>query len=148
MNNRLGRAVPALLAAVVLTAIGVGCGSSGEAESNPPLTKAQFTNRANAICTKASKARSAIFKKAEIHIPKGKAAQDAFIRELVVPFMRAVSELEELRPPPQDAKGVEAMITSLRVPLEELRRNPNLTTNPFEKFDAKVETYNLVDCVL
>ncbi|MDQ2981532.1 MAG: hypothetical protein M3R26_04300 [Actinomycetota bacterium] len=85
------RALPFLLAVAPLAIVAGGCGSNGQG-----LSKAEFVNRANAICAKYEKR----VQRQMSGVPAGDEKQLASSIEKVLPVIREGNdELRSLRPP-------------------------------------------------
>jgi hypothetical protein len=118
------RLLSIVLGVVVASGLALGCGSGeDEATSATPLTKAQFIERADAICTKESKRLQAEYDAWEKEIPGGLAGVrknlDEVAEQIIAPSqVRKGEELESLAPPVEDEAEVARM---LRILLEVAR---------------------------
>jgi len=121
-----------LVSALAIAAVGAGCGSSDD----EALTKAEFTQQANAICKQGDKER---FKKYVALIKgRGAAAETMSIKEgeaelgeeLLIPLYQSrVEELGDLAPPSGDEEQVAAILEALEEGIEEGKKSPELLPN-------------------
>lgn len=130
----------AAIATVAVLALGVaGCGSS------KPLTAAQFTTQANAIC------KSYATKTAALNPGSGatRAQVDTAVGKVAVLIAKEVLDLRALKPPANLAKDVTAMLASAASGAETLRAqgvNALSMPNPFADADAKANALGLTSC--
>lgn len=117
MDRRLGVVALAMLA--VLFVVGCGSGGSGATTSSVPV-KADYTQRAEAICAQGLRAKNAALKQAleaaagtqKYASPK---AQEELITQKLLPPLRAMEEeLADLSPPSAQRAEVDAMVKSLQ----------------------------------
>lgn len=102
------RIAATVIAALVLAGL-PGCGSSGE-PADETLTRAQFVNRANAICNKAREQALAT------------AATDNPVQEGVLPALeRGVQKLDELLLP-SESTNLDGLVAALRRDVERAMR--------------------------
>jgi hypothetical protein len=144
------------IAAAVACLAALGCGSGGDEATSAPLTKAEFTKQANAICTKASEEnredlkevlgslkRTAAIDNEEARVSKG-------LEEVIAPSMlRVAEELEGLTAPEKDQAKVAKMIDNLsksgRIIAAEGWRGTG--GSGFSQFQREAEEYGLDSCL-
>jgi hypothetical protein len=146
---------------VVLGLVGVGCGG-GSDETESTATKAQFVKKAESVCVKWSKERTAagagFRKKMGPAVPKpdfGSAERKAKQKELekiatqlleesIIPSLRSQQEdLEDLAIPSGSEPKVEKMLKSLETGTDELEEEgvEGIVGNQFDNFEAESEAY-------
>jgi hypothetical protein len=145
----LGR-VRGMLIAGMLT-IGVsaaGCGSSSSTASTttPPITKAVFVAKANAICGKADPVLSAAGAKLATQPPRAKVV--ALVRKTYVPSIQAqIAGIRALGVPAGAQGQVTRMLTLAQADLSKLESNPVLiATDVFGDFAKVAHPYGLTAC--
>lgn len=126
------------IAALLVVAIGVGCGGGDDSSSNAttaskatsaanptsssaPLSKAKFVARANAICQRRIReGLKAVTEEVEKKAKPGnnqssKQVQAETVHTLFLPEIEAMmNELAELGTPPKDGEEVEAILVAMR----------------------------------
>lgn len=140
----------ALLAGVIaLAALTTGCGSSSEAEV---LTKAQYVKQANTICKRLNEESAA---KYESFYKTHKKANSAELRRtLATVYLPAVearlTAIDELVPPAQGEKKVEAMVAAFQTGIENATVKHSIpfqnTQEAFEKANKLALSYGLTYC--
>jgi hypothetical protein len=135
------RLTAVLIGVLALAAIAAGCGSGG----SDPLTKAEFIEKADAICTQA---RNRI-KKESAAVTKE--AQGAEVSEkIVLPNVQIqAEELRDLEPPEADEDQIEAMLDRLEAGVEKGRQEPESllsADSPLIKANEMAEKYGLKVC--
>lgn len=142
--------VPAFVLAAAFVAVGCGSDSSTSA-----LTKAEFVEQANAICSKGKEARLAADERATKQQPaqSGAAAQEKQLEELVrgelLPITRETfEEVSELGIPQGDEKAVEQILSSFDKGMKELDENPakSFSENVFIGANERAQAYGLSAC--
>jgi hypothetical protein len=126
------------------TLAAVGCGGSGDAA---PLTRAQFIDQANAICSNSETERSTATREAagdgEEAAPVTKAA--------LQPVQQMAEELGDLGPPAGDEREVEAIIASFEKGIKKLEASSTdlvSTIAAFERADELADEYGLTSCAI
>jgi hypothetical protein len=124
-----------LVGAMALAALVAGCGSGDE----DPLTKAEFTQQADALCKENSKEVQANFNalmkqfqgaKSRDKSDKEKATEIG--EEVIIPYYRSkLEDLESLEPPSADEEQISAMLETLREGVEEVEETPDDTLKGF-----------------
>lgn len=132
-----------------------GCGGGGGSSSEaPPLTKAAFVKRANALCKSAEEKRGKTIKAALSKVPRGVKASIAEQEEVVLaalpPYDLLAEEFGELSAPKGDEGQVEAILASLEASVERARSEPRsaLDDAAFQKFNKEVSAYGLSACTI
>lgn len=130
-----------------------GCGGSGSEADSAPLSKARYTEQAEAICTRATaetQKDAAAWKKgfpggpaeAEEHAEEG-------IREVLIPVLqREAEQLEALEPPAKDKLVVARFVGNLSQATEILKKK-GLNALPESgalEFRQEAATYGLKSC--
>jgi hypothetical protein len=145
-------AVPTgVLGVLAIAAIVTGCGGESESE---PLTKAEFTQQAEAICLKHDKATEAKVS-ASLDENKEVSAEEARIQlntEVLYPSVDSeLTELEGLSPPEGDEAKVAAILDAGRSGLEQAETEPErllgVETDALKEFLALASKYGLEKCV-
>jgi hypothetical protein len=146
------RTVPVL--AIAVAAFAAGCGSSSDSTSSSTtaaLTKAEFIQQADAICTKGNKADDAAQKKA---FGSGKPTQkefEQFVTGALIPSVQGqISGVEALTPPAGDEATVKKMLDDSQAALDKLKSDPTLvlqqSSDPFAKSNQELKAYGLKVC--
>jgi hypothetical protein len=144
---------------ILLAAISAGCGGSGggggEGETSPPLTKAQFIKKADAICAKRKKewdSASAAFQKEaagkkEMSRVKGLELFAGVLEETLVPSLqRELASLEELGAPKGDEATIERMLKRRGESIEKIEDEgfqALYTTETLGTFVKEAEAYGM-----
>ena len=138
-----------ILGLVAIAAIASGCGG-GDDDS---LTKAEFTRKAEAICTKGQEKKGTAL--AAGFEEKGKKASSKAVQEELVtdyalpPLDQMTAELAALDPPSEDEEQVEEMIGSYEEALAKMKKDPAIgiaESNPFAEADRMAQQYGLEVC--
>lgn len=158
MKRKLaGAAVPMLVAVLVA---GCGGGAKGDnastAAAGPPLTKAVFIAKADAICkansdyikAQAARLRDAASKTGTI------AVKDvaAFLTNTSLPaYNSTLAKLRDLTPPVSDEKKIDDLIAALAGAIDTARSDPsryasNGAPDPFDKANALANGYGMKVC--
>lgn len=149
---------------VALIAVGVaafaagGCGGSGGSDP-PPLKKAAFIKKADAICSKSEKIKGnrveALLLKwhAGPKNPISLAQQGEIITKASMPpTQEAIEEVGELGIPEGDQGTVEPLLEETEDVIGRIEQDPALMlsskSNPFEKVAAKARAYGFKSCIL
>lgn len=137
------------MAAAVFAAF--GCGSSDSDTSS--LTKAEFIKRADQICAKSAKQRSAEVNEYEADMPKGVKASaahlDKGLKTVVGPALhREVEELEALPTPEGDEAKVDAILARLEKAgtVLEKQGSEGIVAAGFVDFEQEAAAYGLKVC--
>lgn len=141
MRRHLGLAALGLLVAA--------CGGGGE-----EISKEEYLRRAQAICRQDNEELEAASKKAFADLKQGEKPSEeqveGFVRQTVVPMIRAqVEELRDLPPPEKAANQVDEIYDAVEVALDELEADPKrLTVGPnlFAEADRLGEKYGFPVC--
>jgi hypothetical protein len=148
------RRAEAVAGLMVVSLLGVGCGSSSSSSTNNstsavagPATKAEFVAKANAICvkgtTRTEKAGSSLG-----NSPTEAEAAVAVPAKFVPAVQAQIDELEALSAPPGEAAAVTSMLDLAQGDLEKVKSNPRLAfeTKTFADFAAVAHAYGLKSC--
>jgi len=153
-----GATIVVVLMSLVVAA---GCGSSGEgagvAVQPGTLSRAEFTKKADGICTamraKFDREYEAILRKFQKEEPSQaqlEAEVDSVIVGMLVPiFEGAVDEIAALGAPKGDEGEVAAFLSALRQRLDEVEATPKKVSNtltPFAKAEKLAEADDLKGC--
>ncbi len=142
-------------AIVIVLPVAAGCGSSSKksAAHPPPLTKAEFLAKGNAICKRGNQQ---INKAAQKMFPKKnarptEAQQKKFATETVIPSVQSqINGVKALGAPKGDEAKVKAIVSSAQAALDKAKKNPLLLTSnthdPFAKADKLSKAYGLTVC--
>lgn len=141
MRRHLGLAGLVLLLAA--------CGGGGE-----EISREEYLRRAQAICRQGNEELEAASKKAFDDVKEGEKPSEEqvgdFVRQTVVPMIRAqVEELRDLPPPKKAADRVDEIYSAVEVALDELEAAPKrLTVGPnlFAEADRLGEKYGFPVC--
>jgi hypothetical protein len=125
----------AIMAGVVVgAAIAAGCGSGDD----DPLTKAEFTRQADALCKKNSKEVQVDFNallkqfQADKNQKSDQEKARAIGEEVILPYYRSkLEDLESLEPPSADEEQVSTMLETLEEGIEEAEKTPDDTLKGF-----------------
>ena len=146
------RAVVWPLAVLVVAALAFGgCGNSDDEAS---LTKAQFTQQANAICAKSSDERVAEFRaRASVKGLSGdQQREEAVVEAFIEPFKEMIGELEDLSSPEGDEEEVEAIYDEMKQGVSDLETDPLVVFESEEKMfnnaNKLASEYGLNDCTV
>jgi hypothetical protein len=120
----------ALAAGLAAALVLAGCGSGG---SDPaPLTKAEFTKQADAICSRAAEKRikssEAALKQQDSRTMSPKQQQQA-LEALILniatpPIVQMTEELGELNPPHSEQAHAKALLRSLEAEIARIKASP------------------------
>ncbi|HXW59851.1 MAG TPA: hypothetical protein VEJ23_10285 [Solirubrobacteraceae bacterium] len=139
---------PALVAAAALVAVAVAaCGSS----SKPTITKAEYVQKANAICVQGNaKQRAAV---ASLGEHPSEAQVKAFMTSTLVPNIQAqIDQVRALGAPSGEAATVSHMLALAQEDLDKTKSNPAVFTSesshPFANFAAVAHPYGLTACAV
>jgi hypothetical protein len=128
----------------------VGCGSSDSAESaSAAPTKKQFIKQADSIC---EQAEVELFHRVVAYKKKHPAAGEEAMVEAVglPPLEKEINSLKGLVAPEGDEAQVQAWMEAFEVPLQTVRKNPqlllDLQNNPFENANKQASKYGAQAC--
>jgi hypothetical protein len=147
------KTLSALVGAVAVAAIGMGCGG-GEAA---PLSKAEFIAQGNSICGESADARDAALKEAAKESAQGSedlssaAELEKFVTEAVLPAIEEMNEqLAGLGAPKRDETKVAAIVAGFEEGAEAVEANPRsaLGRSPFADANRLAADYGLTDCAI
>ena len=140
--------LPALLLSLTLITAGCGDDTRGDGETKAePLTKAEFTTKADKICADGSAELQASAKKLGENPSEEEAG--SFVSDSLVPNIQAQhDDLAQLRPPEGDEAKVEDLLASLQQAIDSLEDDPKsmLTGQPFAEANDLAESYGLEKC--
>jgi hypothetical protein len=155
------RCISFIAIALALLGTVAGCGSSGaekRAESKP-LTKAQFHQRAKALCLRSShqyyEEGIAISRKLQKEgQPLTPSVEQKIMEETVVPGMeRKLKAVRALEPPSTDVEQVDRILTAIEKVVEEARVDPKRFVyrqvnfkHPFHHANELAKGYGLSAC--
>lgn len=150
--KRIALLSPALVLAVGLLATGCGGGDDSKASDEPTaaaITKADFTEQANAICAKGN---------AEIETAANALGDDPttdqitqFATDTLVPNVQGQHDsISDLGAPKGDEVDVDAILTALQDGIDTLAADPAVITaegdDPFAAANDLAAAYGLTDC--
>jgi hypothetical protein len=145
----------ALIIAAVTAAVScfiAGCGG-GRETTMASVTKAQFVQRADAICTKFTKERKAAIeskKNRPAGYPEAEKEAEEHLKKVGAPSLREeVEELKALTPPEKDAEQVGQMLENLEEATEDLAvEGLKAYSRPSKlaDFEDEAEAYGLQVC--
>jgi hypothetical protein len=145
-----------LIAALVLTC-GValaGCSSNdgsevvGPPQTSAPLSKSDFVNQANQICTDAE-SEIVGFQSGDDSGNPGQASGDArteLLGQITPVAQRAIDELEALTPPAEDASMISTGIGRMQATLDTAQTNPTAIIDPIGISGPELNEYGLTSC--
>jgi putative heme degradation protein len=133
----------ALLAAGLLAA---GCGGGDD-----NLTKAEFTNQADAICKKGNqeidKAAKQVFTSKQA---PSKAQFEKLVNDTLIPNTQSqIDQIRDLNPPSADEDQVNALLEEAQSALDEVKQDPTVlqsNKDPFKKANQLANDYGLKAC--
>lgn len=141
------------LGLVIAIGFALGCGSGEDeatsADEAPPLTKAQFIKRADAICAKASKEQQVAAAAWVKELPGGPSeAEEKFaqgIKKIVPPLMhKKATRLEALPAPEGDEKAVAEIIDLIKQIQRSIEREDEAdTSSSASELENKASDYGL-----
>jgi hypothetical protein len=149
------RSPGALLAGTLTIALAVaGCGSSATKSSTTPpvpatgITKAEFVERANAICVKGNAESKAAAAKLGGNPSEGQIV--TFVRSTEVPAVQAqIDAIRALGAPPGDAAKIAEMLKLAEHAVKEVKIQPTVISSGvdvFSGFAAIAHPYGLTSC--
>jgi hypothetical protein len=120
----------------------------GPESPTAPLTKADYTRRANEICRATEREIAA---KTEAHGPSvrgaGSGEQAAELLAQVEPVARqAIERLQNLTPPPEDAELLAGVTASIEAALDRAQADPQATISPINTVNPPLYDYGLTGC--
>ena len=116
-------------AALVLGLALPGCGGGSGGSTTSPA-KAQFLQRANAVCAKALQNLDAANQQAFGNHPGSTSAVAAFVEHTLVPNVQSqVNELRALKPPPGDAAAVNKILDTAQADVNTAKQDPSTLAN-------------------
>jgi hypothetical protein len=137
---------------MAIGSVAMGCGGSGDSGS-PPLTKAAFVKRGDAICENVPNRYQARLK-ALPKQPKSKSPEavkeEENLKAAVPPLRTASGEFEELSPPAGDEQKAEAIVAALEKGADGIEAEPGseLTgpKSPLAEFQKLTKEYGFKFC--
>jgi hypothetical protein len=154
----VGRQAMAVLAGIVAIAmISGGCGSEGDSATTASLTKAEFIEKADAICSKTGeryKAKVAVFAKKHglnDYEQPTKAQREEVMTAVILPALSAEAEdLDRLGAPEGDEEEVEAIVEGIEGAVERAEDEPGSVfekgSGSFKKVNKLARAYGLEIC--
>ena len=143
-----------LIAVLIVCLVPLGLVACGDDEDKGP-SKADYIEKADAICARSDKETDAIFEQAfeDPQKPTPDEAQAALDEALPV-VEKDLKELEALEPPKDDKETTDAIWTAIDAgvkTLKEASADPNaslvaLTSEPFAPGDKLAGDYGMKDC--
>jgi hypothetical protein len=139
---------------MAIGSVAMGCGGSGDSGS-PPLTKAAFIKRGDAICeqvpTRYLNRYNALKKKQKQKSLSAKAAkEEENLKSAVPPLHTASGEFEELSPPAGDEQKAETIVAALEKGADGIEAEPGseLTgpKSPLAEFQKLTKEYGFKFC--
>jgi hypothetical protein len=149
-----GRAIAVLAAVLAIGSVAMGCGGS-ESSDTPPLTKAAFVKKGDAICEKVPNRYQARVKalpkeQKQKSMPPKAAEEEANLKAAVPPLRTASTEFEELSPPTCDEQKAEAIVAALEEGADGIEAEPGskLTgpKSPLAPFQKLTKEYGFKFC--
>jgi hypothetical protein len=128
----------------ILALLVSGCGAS----SPKPISMAQFTSQANAICTREDQR----FKSAESSLGANPsdAQEEAFFTSTIVPSIQSqISSLRTLAARTSESTSLDKMLAVAQSELDSAAGDPSALssgTDPFAGFDRLAKPYGLTSC--
>ena len=126
------------------------------AEPTPPLTKAAFISRADAVCGAATKRVDAAGAKLQGTAKKPRRLTQAqittFLKQTTVPsYERMLIDLRNLTPPLRDQRAIDTFVGSLSSAIDAIKANPDTyakltTANPFADANKRAKDYGMKVC--
>jgi hypothetical protein len=148
------RALSPALVVALLIAVLAGCGGG---DSQTSLTKAQFVQRANAICAQnTGDIVGPVEQYVHSHSNSGQSKEELTadaVRQAILPrFQRQVKEIRALGFPSGDEQQIESFLTSMQQAIDSLdsQQKLDLFTDLDESFTAakiRAQKYGLTDCL-
>jgi hypothetical protein len=143
----------ATLGILALACLGQACGSTGDEATSALLTKAQFVQRADAICERFQKERQAEAAKWLRQQPGGPAQAESHYDEgfkvIVAPSMRIeAEELAELSPPKKNAAELARMVENFKQGSKAVaaQGRRGLLVRELKDFEREAETLKMPGC--
>jgi len=166
------KSISTLLAlAFAVAALAAGCGSSDDtttstassstasASVDPPRTKAEYIEQADAICGKSKEDR---YEEArayrsehlkELNAMEPIPAEEKILRAVVLPaILKEAKELRALEVPPGEEKKIETILSAMEAGANAAKKNPYAielevpTENPLRKVDLLIRAYGFNTC--
>jgi hypothetical protein len=135
-----------LVSLVALT----GCGGGGN--DAPPLSRAAFIKKANAICRGAQVERSKSVKTVIAEASDASADKEAKVgtEALLTPVRTMTAEIGELVPMKSQTRQVEALLAAFEKAADQVEEQPTSHQTPvaFAQADELARRYGLVECVI
>ncbi len=137
----------AVLAALVLSVVAVGCGGGGEPG---PLPRKAFVAQANAICAQGTKDREAAMSEAAKESASESESEELVTAAAVEATEDMVDELDGLGVPRGDEKQVEAIIAAFEKGIATIEADPErgLGSSAFKQADEAALAYGLSECAI
>jgi hypothetical protein len=147
-------AVVVLGLALALSISACGGGDGSQAAARPPLTRARFLQKGNAICVQARQEVMKVYGR-YTRKPRPDALLNRLSQELVIPATKKeVRRLRALQPPPADEKKVDRILAAIEEGIENGERDRRTlratggTEYAFTKALALEVDYGLEKCGL
>jgi hypothetical protein len=143
-------AILAVVIALALGGIAVGCGDDNNDSGDEALTKQEFLAKGNAICAAGNKEIETAFQTA---IGNAKPTQDQLntvVTDSLVPSIQGqIDDIRDLPAPDEDQIG--PILDEAELALQDVKENPSLATqgggqDPFADVNKKLTEYGLTAC--
>ncbi len=156
--HALSRLLPSIAATATVVAIALilaGCGGS-DSEASAPLTKAEFIQQSDAICTESNRAQApalhALQREAEDQSKKEqKASAEKFLKTVVFPAVqKEAEEIGELDAPKAEAAKADALVAAIEAGVKQGEKDiPAMVEGPnkqFEKANKLADAFGFEVC--
>jgi hypothetical protein len=159
------RLVTLFAASIAIVVFAVGCGGGDDGSDSrtitvttASLTRPQFTQKANAVCTTERRQlppRVAAYEKKES--PEGKSEDEAYAEEvkavLLPTFQGEVTGISRIGAPAADQESVEEMLNAEQEAIDELSdmdsiESINVVADHFTQSNALMRKFKLVNCTI
>jgi hypothetical protein len=158
MSRGFKQAAASGLSILLAVALVAGCGGGGGSDA-PPLSKAEFIGRADAICAKSERAKTRAVEAFLLrHHPGANGLLDTpekegLIKDASLPLTRdAIEKVGELGIPEGDEETVDTLLEETEEAIAKLEAEPllffNSKVNVYEKVQKKAKAYGFKSCIL
>jgi len=146
------RLIASLAAAVAILAIVAGCGGG---DDNSSLTKEEFSQKGNAICSRATadqqKALTDTYRKLEKEGAEGKKAEETIVKTAALPpIAKMTEELGDLGTPEGEEAKAEEMVKAFEAEVRKIEEDPQGalqgTVGSFDKANKLATQFNMEAC--
>jgi hypothetical protein len=147
--RREGLKIPIAVAFAIALLL-AGCGGGGSGSGSSELSKAEFIEQADAICTKADKTQSAALAKATKEVT-GNVSSVANQKHLVVsaglpPVQQEAEEIAGLGAPKSDEGEINAFVEAIEGGVEESEKDPSKLEPAFAEANELGAKYGFKAC--